>query len=181
MMRPSRLPLRQLVSWKCNKKREGIEPMRTGWLALLLGVFAALTACSENTSLEDRIADWYETSCGDERTCELELRKLTSVEWDRLFVFWYGARQKEVEQILGIDNYPDFQELSRRIVLMRDGRIVHQEQHASDPERVLPGEVVFDLGDSKPYSVYSARDARFNVKRVKTEGGWFFELHVVAH
>lgn len=66
-----------------------------------------------------------------------------------MHVFSYGAYPEYIEKALGTP-LPDYVEFKRRIIFLKDGRIVYREDEPTDIERMVDGEVSFTGMDTEP-------------------------------
>jgi hypothetical protein len=81
---------------------------------------------------------------------------------------------------LGTD-YPQYTEFTRRIVFLKEGRIVYKEEHPVNPEKVMDGEVVFEIPDNSVHKDYTPDTAVFNVTKMNIDGGAWFSLRQTGH
>jgi hypothetical protein len=143
-------------------------------IALTLLLLPILSGCNSG-GLEKKIADTIKERCQHAGNCTIRITELTDFAWDRMHVFSYGATYDDVRNGLGVD-FPQYTEFARKIVFIKEGRIIHSEEHASNVERRMNGEVVFDIPDRSVHKVYTPDNAIFNVTRWKFEGGVWFEM-----
>jgi hypothetical protein len=81
--------------------------------------------------LYDKIELYVEENCKDKDTCYLSLKYIIDFEWDK-FHFIYAS--KNPSEVLGFE-YPFNADISNVIIFLKDGKIVHHEEHIDDPEK----------------------------------------------
>lgn len=136
-------------------------------LGLVL-VLALLVGCNlREETIEARIVRWYDTHATGSQPCRLSVAKdIYPAEWDRICVFRHGATLQEVNQVLGVDVSDKYNEFTRKIVLVKGKQIIHWEEHSSDAEKPMPGEVAFEETYTANQVVFSRADAVFDLKRI---------------
>jgi hypothetical protein len=137
-------------------------------------VLTSILCCTGSRKFEVKMVTAIAKNCQDPEHCALRLRDVTNFEWDRMFAFGYGAREYEIERILGT-KYRWGGEFQRKIVFMKGKEIVFHEEEPTDIERPLKDEVVFDFAQNSNYGVYS-HDVTFKVSKKWSENGIFYEL-----
>jgi hypothetical protein len=152
--------------------------MQRRYLFILCSVlFVCGITCNINDgSLERSIIKYYNEHCSSSTNCYLRISDLMDRDWDRMFVFKYVVSPEEVLKALNVQRYDEYIEFDRKIIFMKGEKIIYQEQHWTDPESLVNGEIVFDLSDSERFKVYSKREAIFNVRKVPFDRGCYFEL-----
>ena len=133
-----------------------------------------LLLCGCSGRLEQKIAQRVEDSCKPASASVIRIKDLTDFEWDKMYAFEYNAELYSIEQAIGT-SYPDFVQFKRRMVFLKDGRVVYREDQATNIERVLDGQVVFDIPDGEDYRVYGP-DTLFLATREKWDDGVYYEL-----
>ena len=135
---------------------------------------ALLLLCGCSKRLEQKIAERVEGICNPAAACVVRIKDLTDFEWDKMYAFEYGAGLYDIEQAIGT-SHPGFDQFKRRMVFLKDGRIVYREDQATNIERILDGQVVFDIPDGEVYRVYGP-DTVFLATREKVDYGIYYEL-----
>lgn len=142
-------------------------------LALVL-----LYGCGEKgidpNSIEGKIVEKANSICQVPDNCTIRLKDVTSFGWDKVYVFKYNASLEDIKKALGFE-LPAYTEFTRRIIFLKDGKIVYQEEEPTSVEGPVNGEVVFDIPDDAVYKSYND-DAAFKVKRRTFQKGTYYEL-----
>src|ERR1700686_1433058 len=110
--------------------------------ATVLGVRSLLLCFTGSPKFEMKMVASIAANCQDHEDCTLRLQDVTSFEWDRMFAFGYGARESEIERVLGA-KYHWGGEFQRKIVFMKGGKIVFHEEEPTDIEHPLKEEEAF--------------------------------------
>jgi hypothetical protein len=139
----------------------------TLWLSLLLG-------CSRSGAVERQIGNRV-NSCVPSAPCIVKIKDVTDFQWDQLHVFEYGASLDEIRKFLGTD-YPDYVEFKRRLVFLKDGRIIHREDEPTDVERPVNGEVSFAESHTNPHWSFTPETAVFRAEKKTFNGGVYYAL-----
>lgn len=124
-------------------------------LPILLILTLLLPSCSRSGIIERKIGERIE-NCQD-IPCVIKIEELTKFEWDKMYVFSYGVSLDEIERTLGT-SFSDYVEFKRRMVFLKDGRIIHREDETTDIEGMADGEVVFDGMEKEPSHISFTRD-----------------------
>jgi hypothetical protein len=92
-----------------------------------------------------------------------------------MHVFEAGASLDEIKKSLGTE-FPDYVEFTRRIVFLKDGRIVHREDEPTDIERAVNGQVSFGDSHTDTHSSYTPETAVFRAEKQEFDGGVYYAL-----
>ena len=115
------------------------------YLAVLGTLAFSITACAP-TSPEDEfevsIAAEIVKQCIDAVPCYITPGRVTSFQWDTLYVFPYTTSKKDIEAALN-QPFPQYVELTKRFVFLLNGRIVHHENTQVNVEAPLRDEIDF--------------------------------------
>jgi len=123
-----------------------------------------LLGCSRSGLIEQRIGDRVD-SCQPNTSCIVKIKELTSFQWDKMFVFSYGASPEYIEKALGLP-LPEYVEFQRRFVFLKDGRIVYREDEPTDIEGVVDGQVSFAGMYTEPsYLSFTPETATFSAAK----------------
>jgi hypothetical protein len=114
-------------------------------------------------------------SCPSSSPCIVRIKDITDFQWDQLHAFDYGASLDDIQKSLGTD-FPDYKEFTRRIVFMKDGRIIHREDEPTNIERRVNGEVIFDESYKTLHSSYTPETAVFRVEKKQFPDGVYYVL-----
>ena len=118
---------------------------------------------------------WDRIDCQYADTCIVRITELTNFAWDRMYVFSYRATRDDIRKSLGVE-LPQYTEFTRKIVFLKEGKVIHSEEYPSNVEGLMNGEVVFDIPDNSVHKDYTPDTAVFNVTRRNFEKGVWFEL-----
>ena len=111
-------------------------------------VLLVFCGCSRSGLIEQSIGDKIE-ACKPDVPCIVKIKDLTSFQWDEMHVFSYGSSLDEIQKTLRTD-FPHYVEFKRRIIFLKDGKIVHWENEPTNIEGITEGEVVFVGMDKLP-------------------------------
>ena len=114
--------------------------------------------------------------CVPSAPCIVKIKDVTDFQWDQLHVFEDGASLDEIQKSLGTD-YSDYVEFKRRLVFLKDGRIIHLEDQPTDIERPVNGQVSF--ADSYPTNAhwsFTPETAVFRAEKKTFDGGVYYAL-----
>lgn len=116
----------------------------------IVSIFVLLMfcGCSRSGLIEQSIGSEIE-ACKPDAPCIVKIKDVTSFQWDEMHVFSYGSSLGEIEKTLRTD-FPNYVEFERRIIFLKDGKIVHWENEPTDIEAMTEGEVSFDGMDKLP-------------------------------
>ncbi|MBI2682227.1 MAG: hypothetical protein HYX26_03270 [Acidobacteriales bacterium] len=148
--------------------------------AVCFVALALLAGCNHNEGgkFRSQLVAEIETKCHFPADCVIQAKPLTSFEWDKMYVFYYGGNQGKIERVIGA-KLDRFDETKSRIIFTRDSSIVHYEENPVDLERVLNRDVVSDIPGADGYKVYES-GAAFAVKKVDLDKHWwYYELKQV--
>jgi hypothetical protein len=105
----------------------------------------------------------------------VKIKDVTDFQWDQMHVFESGATLDKIEKSLGT-NFPDYVEYTRRIVFLKDGKIVRREDQPTDFERPTNGAVGFaETGKDQHWS-YTPETAVFRAEKKSFDGGVYYVL-----
>jgi len=95
-----------------------------------------------------------------------------------MHVFEYGARRDEIEKALGVP-FPDYVEFKRRIVFLKDGKIVHREDEPTDIECPIDRQVSFGGSNAGSHWSFTPDTAVFSAEKKEFIGGVYYVLRQV--
>ena len=134
-----------------------------------------MLGCSKSGLIEQRIGERV-NRCKPDAPCIIRIKDLTDFQWDQMHVFSSGARPDDIEKALGAP-FPDYVEFQRRIVFLKDGKIVHREDEPTDIERLVDGEVSFAESYTEPaHWLFTPDTAVFRATKKEFEGGVYYTL-----
>jgi hypothetical protein len=137
----------------------------------LILLTSVLISCVSNS--KSTIGRLVAKHCEEKDTCIIVLTELTPFAWDSMLVFEINATRQEVLNSLpegapySIDNI-------NRIYFIKDGVVVHNEDEYPQWDEPLNHAVFFET--IKNQRTWFPDDAIFKLKRIKTKGGFAFEL-----
>jgi len=149
-------------------------------LLAFLPVLAAIAACNRvtPTSIEGRIGRAITDRCRPTARCVIQLREVTSFEWDRMFYFDYVVSPTARRDAVGSPF--DTAELRRQLVFLRNGRVVRNDLLPTNVEKPVENEVEFE-GGKEPNWLSCDRAVQFEVTRDSFGTGvMFFQLKAVS-
>jgi len=91
-----------------------------------------------------------------------------------MYVFDYRATKDQINQALGTP-FPNYKELTRRIVFLKDSKIVYSEDDPANIEAPINREVIFDIPNTEVYESYMP-DTVFRVEKKEFENGVYYSL-----
>lgn len=136
-----------------------------------------MLGCSRSGLIERRVGEKVE-SCKPGEPCVIRIADFTGFEWDKMYVFSYGAELSDIEAAIGTP-FPNYVEFTRRLVFLKGGKIVYREDEPTDIERPVDGEVIFAEAESYPVSAhwaYTPETAVFSAEKKKFDGGAYYAL-----
>lgn len=139
----------------------------TLWLSVLL-------SCSRSGEVERAIGNRV-NACVPSAPCIVKIKDVTNFQWDQLHVFEHGATLAEIEKALGTDS-PDYVEFKRRLVFLKEGRIIHREDEPTDIERPVNGQVSFAGSYNSPHWSFTPETAVFRAEKKTFDGGVYYAL-----
>jgi len=104
--------------------------------------------------VENEIGKQIENNCVRERKCVLEINSVTDFQWDKMFVFDFGVERDKIVEIIGL-NVSVSDDLTRKIVFIRNSKVVYLEESTSSIETSVRGEVIFAETDRKNFAEYT--------------------------
>ena len=141
---------------------------------LSISILAALLLCScgsgKTGRIERRIGERID-ACKPGDACTVRISDVTDFSWDKMYVFKHNATQDQIDKALGI-SFPDYVEFTRRLVFLKDDKIVYRDDALSNIESLVNGEVTFDFAEYEVYKVYAANDAVFRGWKEKFHSGF---------
>lgn len=133
-----------------------------------------LAGCSRSGPIEQRIGERID-ACNPTVPCLVRITDVTDFQWDQMHVFEAGASLDEVKKSLGTE-FPGYVEFTRRIVFLKDGRIVHREDEPTDIERPVNGKVSFAESYTDPHWSYTPETAVFRAEKKQFDRGAYYTL-----
>lgn len=115
--------------------------------------------CSKSGLIEQRIGEKVNI-CKPDVPCIVKIKDLTDFQWDEMHVFSYGSNLDDIRKTLKTD-FPNYVEFKRRIIFLKDGKIVHWENEPTNIEGMTDGEVVFAGMENEPSHYRSRPTARY--------------------
>ena len=140
---------------------------------LTLGI-SFLFGCARSGLVERQIGNRV-NACATSTPCIVKIRDVTDFQWDQLHVFEYSATLDEIRKSLGTE-YPDYVEFKRRLVFLKDGKIIHREDEPTDIERPVNGEVSFAESHTDQHWLFTPETAVFRAEKKTFDGGVYYAL-----
>jgi hypothetical protein len=143
-------------------------------MRLSISILATLLLCScvsgKMGKIERRIGERID-ACKPEDSCTIRISDVTDFSWDKMYAFTHNATQDQIGKALGT-SFPDYVEFTKRLVFLKDGKIVYREDAPSNIASRLNREVVFDFPGTEIYKAYAAEDAVFIGRKQKFDAGF---------
>ncbi len=132
--------------------------------------------CSRTGLIEQTIGEKID-SCKPDVPCIIKIKDLTDFQWDEMHVFSYDSRLEDIKKTLRTD-FPNYVQFKRRIIFLKNGKIVHWENEPTDIEAMTEGEVNFDGMEKLPSQLsFTPENAVFTaVKYFPTSAGVAYSL-----
>jgi hypothetical protein len=130
---------------------------------LSISILATLLLCScgsgKTGRIERRIGERID-ACKPGDSCTIRISDVTDFPWDKMYAFRYNATQDHIDKALGT-SFPGYVEFTRRLVFLKNGKIVYREDAPSNIESPVYREVIFDFPGTEVYKTYTIEDAVF--------------------
>jgi hypothetical protein len=143
-------------------------------LYILTFIMLLMFGCSKSGTIEQRIGRRLD-DCKSAEACIIKIRDLTDFQWDKMCAFEYEASLDQIEKALGT-KFPDYVEFKRRMVFLKDGKIVHREDEPTDIEGLVNGQVSFGESYTNPVWSLTPDTAVFTGKKEEFSGGIYYVL-----
>lgn len=148
--------------------------MRLG-ISILAVLFLCGCGPGKTGKIERRISERID-ACSAGAPCTIRISDVTDFSWDKMYAFTYNATQDQIDKALGT-SFPDYVEFTRRMVFLKDGKIVYREDAPSNIESRVNGEVSFDVPETEIYKAYTTEDAVFRVWKEKVNNGFESDVY----
>jgi len=140
-------------------------------VALGITILLLLCGCHHTGRVETKIVALIH-ECPAITTCQISLRSATSFDFDSMYAFDDNSDAQDRARILRIKD-EGFEEMTRQLVFLKAGKIVHQENEPTNFEGIVKNQVVFDSADRQNFEVFSC-DAVFSVIAEESNGERYF-------
>jgi hypothetical protein len=142
-------------------------------MSLSISILAILLLCScgpgKMGKIERHIGERID-ACKPGDSCTIRISDVTDFSWDKMYAFRYNATQDQIDKALGT-SFPDYVEFTRRLVFLKNGKIVYREDAPSNIESPVYREVIFDFPGTEVYKTYTTEDAVFRGLKEKVTNG----------
>lgn len=138
-------------------------------------LISLLFSCSQMDTSNSIIGKKIEKECNGKGTCNINMQTIVNEQWERMYVFKESASLERINQVIGF-NYPYFDDIAKRIIFIRAGKVVYHEDEFPGVESAKNGELVFIIGDTSEYRIFLPSEAIFSVQKVDFTKGRYFEL-----
>ncbi|HYW71744.1 MAG TPA: hypothetical protein VE961_11955 [Pyrinomonadaceae bacterium] len=132
-----------------------------------------LIGCGGSRTIEQQIGERLK-ACGSQ-PCIVRITDVTDFPWDKMYVFEAGATHEQIEKSLGT-TFPDYVEFTRRIVFLKNGKIIRREEQPADVEHPVNGQVAFAETYTDPYWAFTPANAVFRGEQKRFSGGVYYLL-----
>ncbi len=147
--------------------------MKRSIITILL--IALLFSCSQIETSNSTIAKKIEKECNGKKPCKINIQAIVNEQWDKMYVFKESASLERINQVIGF-NYPYFEDVAKRIIFTRAGKVVFHEDEFPGVESAKNGALVFNIGDTSDYKIFLPSEAIFYVHKVDFSKGSYYEL-----
>lgn len=147
----------------------------TKQIVLITALFF-LICCNNNSNgkLENKISTSIQENCKNE-TCEVDITKIISFKWNKLYVFKETASLEIIEKVLN-QKYPYYADVARRLILTdNNDKIIYHEDIFPNVEGVMNKEIVFLMPDTTVYRLFT--NGIFTVTKEKIDKGEYYILN----
>lgn len=121
------------------------------------------------------IAARIDDACKSVSPCTINIKDVTDFQWDKMYAFKYHADLEQIEEALGV-KFPLNNEFTRKLVFLKEGKVVYSEEAEVNVEHLEAGEVIFDMQDMEVYKMYTADAARFKAEKKESDYGSYYLL-----
>ena len=142
--------------------------------SLLIFAVVFTFSCSHWTSIE-HLAGQRIDNCSENGPCIIRFKDVTDFEWDEMYVFESGATLDRIEKALRTP-FPDYVEFTRRLVFLKNGKIVYREDEPTDIERIVQGQLTFAESYSDPHWFFTPESAVFSAQKKQSNGATYYVL-----
>ncbi|MES2862781.1 MAG: hypothetical protein V4666_01550 [Bacteroidota bacterium] len=122
---------------------------------LFISIFFICVSCKKN-NFEERVFEDVSNS----GKLEIDLKNYTDFEWDTVYVFHTVCNLENVQSITGF-KYGNYEEFTRPLIFIKNGKIVFFENRKSNFEGIINEQFVYKNGS---YSIRNKEDSKFKVK-----------------
>lgn len=154
-------------------------------LLICIGV-SFFVACFTQTgvsseSVEFNIRKLIQNTCKPNQSCKIKLNQATSFDWDQFYFFDMSVEEAVVSKTLGFEYESSAPTYSRKWIFLRNGKIVHAEEHQI-PEVDKPievGDVDLEVSDQNNKHGTFDNDAEFEAVSLTIDDGLYYRLRCV--
>lgn len=137
-------------------------------------IFVLLFGCTGARTIEQRIGERI-NACAASQPCIVTITDVTDFSWDQMHVFEAVATREQIEKSLGM-TFPDYVEFTRRIVFLKNGKIIRREDEPTNLEHPVNGQVSFAETYIDPHWVFTPDNAVFRAEQKRFSGGIYYLL-----
>jgi hypothetical protein len=139
---------------------------------LIFPLLSIISCTQYKGELEIKIERNIKSDC---MLCTIDISSITSFRWSKFFVFRETCSEEEINRVLK-QNYPYFSDVSRRIVFLDEhNKITYHEDTFPNPETIVNGEIVFDIGSNMNYREFSREP--FEVMKIINGDKYYYLLN----
>jgi hypothetical protein len=143
---------------------------------LSVAILLCILLLARSNTFERKIGRWIDSNCStSSEVCILDIKDITSFEWDQMFVLNEGFEVEDIEKIVGV-RPPSSDFSKRKILFEKEGAIVLYEELSSSLEDYVKYQVFFDIPTGKKYEVYTTETAVFIATKGERGYGPFYGL-----
>lgn len=153
--------------------------MKIKYQLIYVSLVFSLFGCQKGynkAKIEKDIYNAIAKECLSSSDCVINISKITTFDWDELFVINAGTRSDEVSKIIGIE-YPSSDNYTRRrYIFLKDKVIVYKEDIKYDPSAPINGIVIFGNPFELPkYNIYK-KNSLFKITEIRSSKSHFYIL-----
>jgi len=131
-----------------------------------------LVGCQpKDTILTKNIVKSIDNECGENGTCQIQMKDVTNFKWDKMVVFGLGSSNAEISKALGVE-YDGPTDCVSGVVFVYNHKIVDEEIVPYYPEH--PNKLQYFVGESGTHEdpsclSFTPENAIFQARKEKLE------------
>ena len=147
-----------------------------GCLVVAIIALVVIWICvSKVNTFERKIGRWIDRECVDPKECVVRITDLTEFDWDEMYVFDSGYTTEGIEKALGTKISTN-NDAKRKIVFLKNKRIVLYEELKKNIEHYVDKEVVFKHDTQTNYDLFTPETAIFVATKHESGAGRYYQL-----
>lgn len=135
---------------------------------LFLSIFCVFVIGSCKSEITDTLGAFIKGNCKLQTPCRIEISKVTPFSWDEFYFFDKATLDTEANIILGQQVFDSpSSRYTHKLVFLKNGKVVYQEEEPTNLEVKLKGEVYFEMNQVKKYERFP-ENALFDVQKLQS-------------